>query len=402
MKKLFTFTFLLLYTLSITTFAANTWDGASVSEEFSGGDGSERNPWQIHSPQDLVLLSRQVNEGEAFTGQYFILMNDIDLGGKEWSPIGTSDDISFRGTFDGNSHLISNLYVNRPTTSGVGLFGYVYNATIRDLGITGNSSVTGKERVGGLVGRCYINAEGHTISGCFSDADVTASGDNTGGLIGMFRSTKAFSVTNCYSTGNISGKNYTGGIVGRLDDNTDFSISNCYSAGSISSTGNGSRTGGILTKASSVKAIVSNCYYIYGDENNANTAIKKTIEEMKTAEFVTELNAEQESPAWKTDLEPININKGLPIHIWRNNITTDIEKSQIANPIYIYIQGKDIMITSASDIQTIHLYNITGQLINTINENLTNTTRINIHTSGIYIVAVTANNTKTVQKIIIK
>ena len=109
MKKLFTFTFLLLYTLSITTFAANTWDGASVSEEFSGGDGSERNPWQIHSPQDLALLSRQVNEGEAFTGQYFILMNDIDLGGKEWSPIGTSDDISFRGTFDGNSHLISNL-----------------------------------------------------------------------------------------------------------------------------------------------------------------------------------------------------------------------------------------------------------------------------------------------------
>ena len=397
-----TFLFFIFSVCCSALYAAPVWDGISVSEEFSGGDGSERNPWQIHSPQDLALLSRQVNEGEAFTGQYFILMNDIDLGGKEWSPIGTSDDISFRGTFDGNSHLISNLYVNRPTTSGVGLFGYVYNATIRDLGITGNSSVTGKERVGGLVGRCYINTEGHTISGCFSDADVTASGDNTGGLIGMFRSTKAFSVTNCYSTGNISGKNYTGGIVGRLDDNTDFSISNCYSAGSISSTGNGSRTGGILTKASSVKAIVSNCYYIYGDENNANTAIKKTIEEMKTAEFVTELNAEQESPAWKTDLEPININKGLPIHIWRNNITTDIEKSQIANPIYIYIQGKDIMITSASDIQTIHLYNITGQLINTINENLTNTTRINIHTSGIYIVAVTANNTKTVQKIIIK
>ena len=397
-----TFLFFIFSVCCSALYAAPVWDGISVSEEFSGGDGSERNPWQIHSPQDLALLSRQVNEGEAFTGQYFILMNDIDLGGKEWSPIGTSDDISFRGTFDGNSHLISNLYVNRPTTSGVGLFGYVYNATIRDLGITGNSSVTGKERVGGLVGRCYINAEGHTISGCFSDADVTASGDNTGGLIGMFRSTKAFSVTNCYSTGNISGKNYTGGIVGRLDDNTDFSISNCYSAGSISSTGNDSRTGGILTKASSVKAIVSNCYYIYGDENNANTAIKKTIEEMKTAEFVTELNAEQESPAWKTDLEPININKGLPIHIWRNNITTDIEKSQIANPIYIYIQGKDIMITSASDIQSIHLYNITGQLINTINENLTNTTRINIHTSGIYIVAVTANNTKTVQKIIIK
>ncbi len=60
------------------------------------------------------------------------------------------------------------------------------------------------------------------------------------------------------------------------------------------------------------------------------------------------------------------------------------------------------MITSASDIQTIHLYNITGQLINTIDKNLTNTTRINIHTSGIYMVVVIANNTKTVQKIIIK
>ena len=72
MKKLFTFTFLLLYAFSVTTFAASTWDGISVSEEFSGGDGSERNPWQIHSPQDLALLSRQVNGGETFTGQYFV------------------------------------------------------------------------------------------------------------------------------------------------------------------------------------------------------------------------------------------------------------------------------------------------------------------------------------------
>ena len=329
MKKLFTFTFLLLYTLSITTFAANTWDGASVSEEFSGGDGSERNPWQIHSPQDLALLSRQVNEGEAFTGQYFILMNDIDLGGKEWSPIGTSDDISFRGTFDGNSHLISNLYVNRPTTSGVGLFGYVYNATIRDLGITGNSSVTGKERVGGLVGRCYINAEGHTISGCFSDADVTASNNSAGGLIGIFRSTKAFSVEDCYTAGDVTGYNYTGGILGQLDQNTDFSISNCYSAGMISSVTESPRTGGILTKVSSIRAIVSNCYYINGDESNANSALKKTAEEMRSEEFVELLNNHRESLLWKADFENPVLNGGLPVHTWREPLSIELNMNEI-------------------------------------------------------------------------
>ena len=324
-----TFLFFIFSVCCSALYAVPVWDGISVSEEFSGGDGSERNPWQIHLPQDLALLSRQVNGGETFTGQYFVLMNDIDLGGKEWSPIGTSDDISFRGTFDGNSHLISNLYVNRPTTSGVGLFGYVYNATILNLGITGNSSVMGKERVGGLVGRCYINTEGHVISGCFSDADVAASNNSAGGLIGIFRSTKAFSVEDCYSAGNVTSYNYTGGILGQLDQNTDFSISNCYSSGMISSVSESPRTGGILTKVSSIRAIVSNCYYINGDESNANSALRKTAEEMRSKEFVELLNNHRESLPWKADFENPVLNGGLPIHNWREPLSIELNMNEI-------------------------------------------------------------------------
>ena len=61
------------------------------------------------------------------------------------------------------------------------------------------------------------------ISGClYSDADVAASNNSAGGLIGIFRSTKAFSVEDCYSAGNVTSYNYTGGILGQLDQNTDF------------------------------------------------------------------------------------------------------------------------------------------------------------------------------------
>ena len=319
----------LLCSFSITSFASGAWDGTSVSSNFSDGNGTEENPWQINSPEQLAFLAQQVNSGTSYTGEYFILTGDIDLNGKEWTPIGTSDDISFRGVFDGNSHLISNLYVNLPGTSGVGLFGHIYNATVKNLGITGNSSVTGKERAGGLVGRCYVNAEGHTISGCFSEASVSTSGDNAGGLIGMFRSVRAFSVENCYSTGDIVSSNYTGGIVGRLDNNTDFSVRNCYSAGNISSVASSPRTGGILTKVSSVTAIVTNCYYITGDESNANSAVKKTAEEMKSGSFVEVLNNRQETSPWKADFENPMLNKGLPVPSWRQPLKIELNLKEI-------------------------------------------------------------------------
>ena len=59
-----TFLFFIFSVCCSALYAVPVWDGISVSEEFSGGDGSERNPWQIHSPQDLALLSRQVNGGK--------------------------------------------------------------------------------------------------------------------------------------------------------------------------------------------------------------------------------------------------------------------------------------------------------------------------------------------------
>ena len=82
-------------------------------------------------------------------------MNDLDLSGINWDPIGTGgagDNKYFKGVFDGNGHTIKNLTINRPDEDTVGLFGSISSgAEIKNLGLT-DVDVIGNDYVGGLVG----------------------------------------------------------------------------------------------------------------------------------------------------------------------------------------------------------------------------------------------------------
>ncbi len=183
----------------------------------------------------------------------YILMNDLGpktkgfrnyQSGKGFRPlgrdatIGVPGDNTFLGTFDGNNHVISGLYINRPEEDFVGLFGSIFKGTVRNLGlekvnISGNKYVggiaglmtdahryrfvvtncyvTGKisgldVAVGGLVGRLY-DAK---INYCYSTADVCGK-QSVGGLVGGFSFSE---LVNCYSTGHIQGEDYIGGLIG--------------------------------------------------------------------------------------------------------------------------------------------------------------------------------------------
>ena len=232
------------------------------------------------------------------------LTADIDLTGKDWTPIGTSSGNSYTGTFDGGGHTITGLTV---TTNDqfVGLFGYlnsagtVKNVVMEGIQITSNhmfgctggvvgyswgtiencsvsGSVSGTMCVGGVVGTQWVGS----ITGCSSSATVKGTVD-VGGVAGQtdFGAT----LTACYATGNVTIeidpiKDIAGG--GLVGLNGECSLLACYAIGNVTSTGSGTGKvdiGGFLGENNS---FVTACYW----KNNHEQGIgynKKSTEATK-------------------------------------------------------------------------------------------------------------------------
>ena len=156
--------------LLITAMAMNaqTWPPAGMI-----GDGlSESTAWEITTPAQLEALALYVNAGNGSqtSGKFYKLMNDIDLSGySNWIPIGNSSATNyFQGRFDGNDFVVKNLKITG-TSNYSGLFGYLLNATIKNLGIV-NCNINGGQYTGGLAG--YNNAT--SITNCYVTGNVTA------------------------------------------------------------------------------------------------------------------------------------------------------------------------------------------------------------------------------------
>jgi uncharacterized repeat protein (TIGR02543 family) len=238
-------------TADITLYAhwtINTvWDGNSIAEDFAGGDGTQENPYRINTPARLAYLAQQVNAGTNYAGTYFTLTGDLDLNGKEWTAIGDYTH-SFRGSFDGDGHVISGLFINKPGAGYQGLFGFLEGTGtgVSNLGLEG-VAITGRYYVGGIAG--YVNSGG-SIENCYSTGAVSGT-DNIGGIAG--RVYNGGSIENCYSTGAVSGTSSVGGIAGKVNSS---SIENCYSTGAVS--GTDLHVGGIAGEVNS--SSIENCY----------------------------------------------------------------------------------------------------------------------------------------------
>jgi hypothetical protein len=153
--------------------------------------------------------------------------------GEGWEPIGDANS-PFTAIFDGNGHQIRNLYIDRPSTNYVGLFGYVKGeaASLRNLGLTGKSmSVTGDDYIGGLVG-FLVDA---SVTQSYSTGAITGD-DRVGGLVGQVYYA---SLSNSFATGSVKGDQYIAGLVGY---SANSSLSNSFMTGSVD--GN-SRVGGM-------------------------------------------------------------------------------------------------------------------------------------------------------------
>ncbi|WP_047810254.1 Ig-like domain-containing protein [Desulfosporosinus acididurans] len=147
------------------------WDGTPLTADpdysYSGGTGAdEENAYLIADSYDLAMLAANVKaDGSYSQGKFFKLTADIDLNpgvtltaasttAKRWTPIGKSYGYEFTGTFDGGGHHVKGVYINNPSTPFQGLFGFIKDAVVQNLGVT-DSFIKGSESVGGVVGQTY-------------------------------------------------------------------------------------------------------------------------------------------------------------------------------------------------------------------------------------------------------
>ncbi|WP_283606452.1 GLUG motif-containing protein [Faecalispora anaeroviscerum] len=221
---------------------------------FGGGDGSsEAQAYKISTAAQLAKLAELVNARDInyFYGKCYKLTADIDLSGynasntgfnagKGWVPIGMKN-YYFHGTFDGNGHTITGLYINNNNLSIAGLFGYMDGSTVKNLSVTG-AEITGKDLVGGVAGHMVDTS----VTNCYVTGTVT--GNNFVGSISG--SNSRGNMNNCYSTGAVNGNYYVGGVVGNSD-----CVTNCYSTGAVN--GN-SIVGGVVGYIES--GCITNCY----------------------------------------------------------------------------------------------------------------------------------------------
>ena len=252
--------------------------------------------YTVTSADGLMNIAKLVNGGK--TDINITLNTNINLTGKGWTPIGTSFDNSYKGTFDGGGHTITGLTV---TTNDqfVGLFGYlnragtVKNVVMEGIQITSNhmfgctggvvgyswgtiencsvsGSVSGTDCVGGVVG----SQKAGSIIGCCTSATVKGT-HYVGGVAGE----KWGTMTACYATGNVTleiasqKNNFGGGVVGL---NGGSRVLACYATGNVTSTGSSTgnvHIGGLFGDSYTT---VTACYWKNNQERGYKTAPEST------------------------------------------------------------------------------------------------------------------------------
>lgn len=291
MKKLF-FVVLLIF-VSISCKLKNpaepekelskTWDGSYTELSPSGG------VYQIYYPSQLAWIAKNINEGNGLTNETIKLMNDINLSGKKFPGIATSEGVKFMGIFDGNGYSVEGLNIDSDKNN-VGFIGYLdTGAVVKNLNIIGtiNAIGTGIVRVGGIAGINYgkiLNVTNNIVITATITEDYTGvatayvggiaginnslifesantanitgsvSGFTSAGSIGGIAGLMGLqgSISKCYNSGvilsekDVEGIENAGGIVGSIFSKTEISISRTYNVGNVKTAKQNGFAGGIV------------------------------------------------------------------------------------------------------------------------------------------------------------
>ena len=258
------------YTYTVSLAAAKD-PGYTVSE-----DGKT---YTVTSADGLLAWNEAVQKDMTLN---CTLADNIDLTGKDWTPIGTSFGNSYTGTFDGNGKTITGLTVTG-SDRYTGLFGFikgtVKNVVLTEINITSGTFVGGVAgwSFGGNIENCSVSGsvsgsdvggvvgyqQGGSITGCSSSATVKGT-QRAGGVAGTTNS--GATLTACYATGDVtlesinSGGNFVGGVVG---SNTSCTLKACYAWGSVTGSGSGTIYVGGVTGTNDEGTLTA-CYHANG------------------------------------------------------------------------------------------------------------------------------------------
>ncbi len=240
---------------------SSVWDGQTSIEPKLVDD-----VYQITNGYELAwfrdLVNTKTDNGKSCNAKA-IVMDNIDLGGHDWVPIGhdnstnwSGPDYGYTGNFNGNGKTISGLLVQMDGQKRAGLFGTVTtkawgdgkgDGSIHDLTVEG--SVKGNQYLGGIAAN--VMGQKVQIRNCTANVTVTAKDGYAGGVVGYLKD--GAKVENCTNLGAITAERSTGGIVGNASKG--LAVENCCNKGTI--TASGGQNGGVVGNSS--KTPIQNC-----------------------------------------------------------------------------------------------------------------------------------------------
>ena len=275
---------------------------AAEAPSFSGGTGTQGDPWLIASQADLTALAEFLNSGNAATfdtenagignchGYYFKQTADIDLTGVTWEPIGYSGSYYFAGNYDGGGHSITNAVstgkVDPDGYATAGIFGWVAFGSVENLHVkNANFVATGQNNysyVGGIAGVCY----GSSIKNCSVENSSLESrrnnNNNCAGSIVGYSTGGTFE--KCAAENNqIRTMAYGGGFVGEVDDDPDYGagnstftngyVANCTVISETDDSQGTSFSGGFAGEITDSTLTIQNCYVYQATLSTVGNAV---------------------------------------------------------------------------------------------------------------------------------
>lgn len=395
------------------------------------GNGTVADPYQISTISHLFWLSANPSVWVS----NFIQTADIDASitkiwdeGKGWSPVGSYEVFKFTGNYNGQYHKISNLYINRNTTSNIGFFGYINTgAKVSNLGLENVDITGGDNAVGGLVGQndygeitnCFVsgkvsgvnqvgglegNANFNNVSKCFTNVAIIGTGD-VGGFSG---NNNIGTITNSYSIGSVVGESNVGGFIGYNNGSHILtSYSTCGVTGSTTTGGFSGRYNSWLNTNNNFWDIET-CGQTSGYGINIKTfnVTGKTTTEMKSQTTFT-------NAGWDFSGETVNgseniwsissgVNNGYPYLTWQSSTPTELENFSIYQ-INMYpnpVKNK-FSVQGFEGLAYLAIYNLSGILL--IEKSVFENESVNVNNlnEGVYILKVKYKNKTEIIKFVV-
>ena len=258
----------------------DTWNGDIATDaELAAATDDTNKVVTVESGKLLAALVKAVNNGNDYADYTIKLTKNLDLNGKEWTPIGVKDGNKFRGVFDGQNRKVLNLKIeNGPDYAA--FFGAIENATVKNLTVEGSvkgsnvagiaarvdgsskvinctnrATVTGTNKAAGITVK--IEANNALLENCVNEGDVSCSTNNGAAGVVVYAQEGKFTIKNCVNNGNVTAPR-AGGIVYNVSDRGNGLITGCVNKGNITS--NGEKVAGIVSMNSvGTNLTISDC-----------------------------------------------------------------------------------------------------------------------------------------------